>query len=219
MENGVDQFIQKAKIWKEEMSLLRTILLSCKLTESIKWGQPCYTVDNKNIVMLQSFKQHCGIGFFNGAGLKDEKGLLVKAGEHTQSSRQMRFTNLSEINRLKTTIKLYVQEAIANEKDSSKLKPNEGPATIVVEELNERLKKDKALKKAYEALTPGRQRAYLIFFSGAKQAATRISRIDKYVGSILAGRGINDCTCGLSKKMPYCDGSHKQLPNFNRSHS
>ncbi len=209
MEHNVDQFIQSAQSWQEEMYLLRTILLSCKLNESIKWGQPCYTVNNKNVIMLQSFKQHCGLGFFNGASLKDEKSLLIKAGEHTQSSRQMRFTSLAEINRLKPTIKSYILEAISNEKDSSKLKPNEGPATIDVEELKERFKHDKAFKKAFEKLTPGRQRAYLIFFSGAKQAATRVTRIEKYVESILAGRGINDCTCGLSKKMPYCDGSHK----------
>lgn len=209
MDTGVDQYISKAKSWKDEMTLLRTMLLSCKLDESIKWGQPCYAINNKNIVMIAPFKAHCDIAFFNGAALKDEKGLLVKAGVNTQSARQMRFTNADEIVKLKSVIKSYVNEAIENEKQGVKPTPAEKAEPILVEELEAIFKKNTPFKKAFAALTPGRQRAYLIHFSGAKQAATRVARIEKYVDAILAGRGINDCTCGLSKKMPYCDGSHK----------
>ena len=209
MEKSVDEYLQKAKQWKEEMTQLRTILLSCKLDESIKWGQPCYSVNNKNLVIIAPFKAHCDLGFFNGAALKDEKGILVKAGVNTQSSRQMRFVNVQEITKLKSVIKSYVKEAIENEKQGIKSTSTENIEPIIVEELEAIFKKNAPLKKAFAALTPGRQRAYLIHFSGAKQAATRVTRIEKNIDAILAGRGINDCTCGLSKKMPYCDGSHK----------
>ena len=211
MDTGVDQYISKAKSWKDEITLLRTILLSCKLEEAIKWGQPCYTINNKNIAMIAPFKAHCDIAFFNGAALKDEKALLVKAGVNTQSARQMRFINVQEITKFKSVIKSYVKEAIENEKQGVKLTPAEKAEPILVEELEAIFKKNAPLKKAFAALTPGRQRAYLIHFSGAKQAATRVARIEKYINAILAGRGINDCSCGLSKKMPYCDGSHKFL--------
>ncbi len=209
MEKSVDDYLQKAKQWKEEMTQLRTILLSCNLDESIKWGQPCYSVNNKNLVIIAPFKAHCDLGFFNGATLKDEKGILVKAGVNTQSSRQMRFVNVQEITKLKSVIKSYVKEAIENEKQGIKSTSTENIEPIIVEELEAIFKKNAPLKKAFAALTPGRQRAYLIHFSGAKQAATRVTRIEKNIDAILAGRGINDCTCGLSKKMPYCDGSHK----------
>lgn len=209
MEKSVDDYLQKAKQWKEEITQLRTILLSCNLDESIKWGQPCYSVNNKNLVIIAPFKAHCDLGFFNGATLKDEKGILVKAGVNTQSSRQMRFVNVQEITKLKSVIKSYVKEAIENEKQGIKSTSTENIEPIIVEELEAIFKKNAPLKKAFAALTPGRQRAYLIHFSGAKQAATRVTRIEKNIDAILAGRGINDCTCGLSKKMPYCDGSHK----------
>lgn len=209
MEKSVDEYLQKAKQWKEEMTQLRTILLSCKLDEAIKWGQPCYSVNNKNLVIIAPFKAHCDLGFFNGATLKDEKKILVKAGVNTQSSRQMRFINVQEITKLKSVIKSYVKEAIENEKQGIKSTSTENIEPIIVEELEAIFKKNAPLKKAFASLTPGRQRAYLIHFSGAKQAATRVARIEKNIDAILAGRGINDCTCGLSKKMPYCDGSHK----------
>jgi uncharacterized protein YdeI (YjbR/CyaY-like superfamily) len=212
MAATVDQLIQKAKQWKVEMAFLRTILLSCKLEESIKWGQPCYTINDKNIVIIAPFKTHIDLGFFNGVLLKDPKGILVKPGANTQASRQLRFTNVTEIEKLKPTITSYVKEAIKNELNG--IKPIiEKPESIVVKELEAIFKKNAQLKKAFMALTPGRQRAYLIYFSGAKQSETRIARIEKHTVGILAGRGINDCTCGLSKKMPYCDGSHKYATN------
>lgn len=209
MKDPVDQYILKLKVWQAEVTLLRSILQECKLTESIKWGQPCYSIDNKNLVIIAPFKTHCDLGFFNGATLKDEKKILVKAGIHTQSARQMRFTNINEIKLYKSTIKNYVKEAISNIQQGIQSELTEKDKIIVVDELEVIFKKDTKLKKAFEALTPGRQRAYLIHFSGAKQSATRIARIEKYTEAILAGRGINDCTCGRSKKMPYCDGSHK----------
>ena len=210
MATTVDQFMQNAKQWKAEMVLLRSILLSCKLEESIKWGQPCYTINDKNIVIIAPFKAHCDLGFFNGAVLKDEKQLLVAAGKNTQGSRQMRFTNLKEIEQSKSIIRKYIKEAIENEKNGVKLIQTE-KKEIEVEELEDIFKKDAPFKKAFTALTPGRQRAYLIYFSGAKQSETRINRIQNYRQRILSGIGINDCTCGLSKRMPTCDGSHKQL--------
>ena len=210
MHPEVDLYIAKSKQWQSEIQLLRTILLDCKLEETIKWGQPCYTVNNKNIVIIAPFEAHCDLGFFNGAALKDDKQLLVVAGKHTQDSRQMRFTNLEEIQQLKSVISEYIKEAIDNEKNGVKSIPAE-KNEIVVEELEIIFKKDTPFKKAFAALTPGRQRAYLIHFSGAKQSETRINRINDYRQRILSGIGINDCTCGLSKRMPSCDGSHKQL--------
>jgi uncharacterized protein YdeI (YjbR/CyaY-like superfamily) len=210
MHPEVDAYIGRVKQWQAEIQLLRTILLACKLEETIKWGQPCYTIHDKNIVIIAPFKAHCDLGFFNGAVLKDEKQLLVAAGKHTQGSRQMRFSNLKDIEASKSVIRKYVKEAIDNEKNGVKLiqtKKNE----IEVEELETIFKKDAPFKKAFAALTPGRQRAYLIHFSGAKQSETRINRIHNYRQRILSGIGINDCTCGLSKRMPTCDGSHKQL--------
>jgi len=210
MHPEVDAYIGRVKQWQAEIQLLRTILLACKLEETIKWGQPCYTINDKNIVLIAPFKAHCDLGFFNGAVLKDEKQLLVAAGKHTQGSRQMRFTNLKDIEASKSVIRNYIKEAIENEKNGVKLIQTE-KKEIEVEELETIFKKDAPFKKAFTALTPGRQRAYLIHFSGAKQSETRINRIQNYRQRILSGIGINDCTCGLSKRMPTCDGSHKQL--------
>jgi len=210
MHPEVDLYIARSKQWQVEIQMLRTILLSCKLEETIKWGQPCYTIINKNIVLIAPFKAHCDLVFFNGAVLKDEKQLLVAAGKHTQGSRQMRFTNSKDIESSKSVIRKYVKEAIDNEKNGVKLIQTE-KNEIELEELQSIFIKDAPFKKAFAALTPGRQRAYLIHFSGAKQSETRINRINIYRQRIISGIGINDCTCGLSKRMPTCDGSHKQL--------
>lgn len=211
MKSPVEQYIQKAKNWQDEMTLLRTILLDCNLTEVIKWGKPCYTYNDKNIVIIQNFKQHCDLGFFNGASLTDLKQLLVKAGEHTQSGRQLRFDNLEDIKKKRALIKAYVKEAIENEKKGIKITVEDIPNIEPVNELNIIFKKNKAFEKAFNKLTPGRQRAYHMFFAAAKQSETRISRIEKFIPRILDGKGMNDCTCGLSKRMPTCDGSHKYL--------
>ncbi len=214
MDSKIDLYFTNAKQWQEEMKLLRTILIACKLEEELKWGKPCYSFNNQNIVIIQSFKEHCDLGFFNGALLKDPKGLLTKAGEHTQAARQMRFTAIKEVTKLTSVIMSYIKEAIALVEADVKFEPIEKASAIVIDELLELFKKDTKLKKAFEALTPGRQRAYLIYFSAAKQSATRISRINSYAARIMCGKGINDCTCGLSKRMPNCDGSHKYLKSL-----
>lgn len=211
MKSAADQYFTNAKQWKEEMSLLREILLECELEETIKWSIPCYVFNNKNIVVIQAFKTHCDLGFFNGILLKDEKKILIKVGEHTQAGRQLQFKQPKEIVQLKSVIKSYVKEAIALEKAGVKFEPAKNSETIELPELNELFKKDAVLKKSFEALTPGRQRGYLLFFSAAKQSATRVNRIQANAAKIKSGKGMHDCTCGLSKRMPNCDGSHKYL--------
>lgn len=211
MKTAVKLYIEKAKQWKDEMTLLRSILLETALTETIKWGKPCYTYNDKNLVIIQDFKHHCDLGFFTGALLKDPEKLLEKAGENTQSARQLRFENLADIKRKKTIIKSFVKEAIENEKQGIKPVVEEKVELEKIVELENIFKKNKAFTKAFRALTPGRQRAYHMFFAGAKQSETRVSRIEKYIPRILDGYGINDCTCGMSKRMPNCDGSHKFL--------
>ena len=210
MNIKVGNFISKLKTWKAEMEALRYILLEFQLIEDIKWGIPCYTFENSNVVIIHGFKEYCGLSFFKGALLKDAKGLLVKPGENTQGGRLIKFKSVQEINNLKTTIKSYIKEAIEIEKLGLKIE-HRNNELVLPEELINQFKKNARFKKAFNGLTPGRQRAYNLFFSAAKQAATRETRIEKYKKQILDGKGINDCTCGLSLKMPYCDGSHKQL--------
>ena len=210
MNMKVGSYISKLKTWKAEMEALRYILLEFQLIEDIKWGIPCYTFENSNVVIIHGFKEYCGLSFFKGALLKDAKGLLVKPGENTQGGRLIKFKSVQEINKLKTTIKSYIKEAIEIEKLGLKIE-HRNNELVLPEELINQFKKNARFKKAFNGLTPGRQRAYNLFFSAAKQAATRETRIEKYKKQILDGKGINDCTCGLSLKMPYCDGSHKQL--------
>jgi uncharacterized protein YdeI (YjbR/CyaY-like superfamily) len=209
MNQHVTQFISSAKLWKEELLAIREILLETELVEEFKWASPCYTHNNKNIVIIAPFKDYFALGFFNGAHLTDPKGLLIKPGEHTRFGRQLRLENIEDIGKKKSFIKKLIKESILTEGDAS-TKVEVAP-TIVVEELNTIFKKNTLLKKAFESLTPGRQRGYLIFFSGAKQSETRIARIEKYTNQIMCGKGLTDCTCGLSKRMPACDGSHKYL--------
>ena len=211
MDQKVTDYINKAKKWKKEMVLLRSILLDCSLEESIKWGKPCYSYNNNNIIILQAFKEHCDLGFFKGGLLTDVQKKLVKAGEHTQLGRQWRFLNEIEIIKSKPLIQTYIKEAIAIEKKGDVIIPKKEVENIIVTELEQLFKSNIELKKAFKALTPGRQRAYLIFFSAAKQSDTRIARINKFTSKIICGKGMNDCTCGLSKRMPNCDGSHNKL--------
>jgi uncharacterized protein YdeI (YjbR/CyaY-like superfamily) len=207
----VDIYFNKANKWQKEMLLLRDILLSFNLEEEIKWGKPCYTINKGIVVMIQAFKEHCDLGFFKGALLQDKNGLLIKAGENTQLSRQLRYTDIKDIEKQTKIIKSYIKEAIIIEKNGLQFKPELKAKQIQVDELTQIFKKDLVFKKAFELLTPGRQRAYLIHFSGAKQSATRIDRIHKQKAKIMCGKGMNDCTCGLSKRMPNCDGSHNKL--------
>ncbi|MEY3739166.1 MAG: hypothetical protein RL544_1944 [Bacteroidota bacterium] len=209
MNNDLDKYLSNTKRWRDEILAIRSILLNAGLTEEFKWGAPCYTYNAKNVLIVQPFKEYFALGFFNGAGLTDPKGLLVKPGEHTRFGRQLKLTDSQDIVKKAAIIKKFIKEAIT--KDASTPIKAEATPVIEVEELKAVFKKNAALKKAFESLTPGRQRGYLIFFSAAKQSETRFARIEKYTNQILCGKGITDCTCGLSKRMPICDGSHKLL--------
>lgn len=209
MNKHVDSLLNDIQNWKAELTQLRKIALDCLLDENVKWGVPCYTFRDKNIVLIHGFKEYCSITFFKGALLQDTTGLLVKPGQNTQAGRQMRFTSVKEILTHNQTIKAYIHEAIELEKAGLKVERSAAPLVSMPEEFQVKLNASKALKKAFESLTPGRQRAYLMFFADAKQAATRIARIEKLTPKILIGKGMLDCTCGLSKRMPSCDGSHR----------
>jgi uncharacterized protein YdeI (YjbR/CyaY-like superfamily) len=209
MNEKVDAYINGLKKWKQEAQLLREILLTTELEEEFKWSRPCYTYNGKNIVGIATLKEHCALNIFNGASLTDPNGILIIPGEHTQSGRWMKFDTVANINKHTKLIKSFIKEAIELEVNGVKLIKTK-PATLALPvELETIFKKDAKLKKAFNALTPGRQRAYLIYFSGTKNAQTIINRIEKYTPKILCGKGFNDCTCGLSKRMPNCDGSHK----------
>ena len=211
MNAKVDSYLSSVKNWKEEMEQLRTIVLNCNLVEELKWGVPCYMYQKSNIVLIHAFKDYCALLFMKGSLLQDEKGILIRQTENVQSGRQIRFTSLKEIVKMKATLKAYIFEAVEVEKAGLKIEHKKTEEFTVPEEFQKKLDKIPALKKAFKALTPGRQRAYLLYFAGAKQSTTRETRIENYTQRILDGIGFNDCTCGLSKKMPSCDGSHKQL--------
>lgn len=211
---NVDEFIQSTDKWAAEMAFLRRILLDCLLIETYKWRTPVYMVGKKNIIAIGSLKDHCALSFFNGALLEDEDNLLIKPGEHTQLGRWMKFSSVEEILAKEDIIKAYVLEAIEVEKLGLKMdKPTEIPHP---EELKAIFAAKPALKAAFLKLTPGRQRAYLRFFTEGKQSETRISRIEKNEKYILKGIGITDCICGLTKRKPSCDGSHRAIENFKR---
>ncbi len=213
MNQKVDDFINNAKKWRNELELLRAILLNCGLTEELKWKQPCYMFNNTNLVIISEFKDSCVISFLNGALLNDEKQILTKAGINTQAARIIRFTNTKQIIELQKTLTTYIFQSIEIEKAGIKFKTIKNNEFVFVDELQQKINTNALFKKAFLALTPGRQRAYNIYFSGAKQSKTRNERIESYTPKILLGIGFNDCTCGLSKKMPQCDGSHKILKN------
>lgn len=211
MHPKVDEFIQNAQKWQEEMALLRSYMLDCPLVEEYKWKQPCYTFQKNNVVIIGPFKDSVVLGFFKGSLLSDFDNLLVKPGDNSQSTRMFRFTNVAEIIQLEAKIKAYVYEAIEIEKQGLKVELKKTEDYFFPDELLTKFEENKEFKEAFHLLTPGRQRAYLLHFSEAKQSATRTARIEKYFSRILKGKGINDCVCGLSKRMPNCDGSHKQL--------
>jgi uncharacterized protein YdeI (YjbR/CyaY-like superfamily) len=211
MNPKVDQFISNAKNWQQELEQLRKIILECALTEELKWRQPCYMFEDNNIIIIGGFKEYCGLMFFKGALLNDTEGILVQQTENVQSARQIRLTSVGQIAKMKHIIKAYIYEAIEVEKAGLKVELKKNTELTLPEEFTQILNKNTALKKAFNALTPGRQKGYNLYFSAAKQASTRVQRIEKYTQQILNGKGLLDCTCGLSKKMPNCDGSHKYL--------
>jgi uncharacterized protein YdeI (YjbR/CyaY-like superfamily) len=209
MNPKVDAYLSNAKNWQKEAASLREFLIECGLTEEFKWRAPCYMFNGNNIVILHLFKEYCALGFLKGILLQDNYHILSKPGENSQSARMARFTSVAEIVKNKSVLKEYIYEAIEVEKAGLKVEFKESTNLIFPEEFQEKLNNHPAFKKAFEALTPGRQRAYNLYFSAPKQAATRATRVEKYVKQIINGKGINDCTCGFSKKMPQCDGSHK----------
>ena len=211
MNRKVDEFLEQVKAWKKELSLLRTIILECGLTEDFKWMHPCYTHDSKNVVMIHGFKDYVAILFNNGSLLKDTEKILVQQTANVQYGRQIRFNNVAEIEKLKPTIKAYILEATEVEKLGLKVNKKKTSEYEVPLELTERFAEYPLLKKSFYKLTPGRQRGYLLHFSQAKQSLTRIASIEKHTQRIFQGKGINDCVCGLSRRMPRCDGSHKAL--------
>lgn len=188
----VDVFLIKAESWRKEFEKLREILLECKLTEELKWGVPCYTLGKNNIVLMHGFKEYCALLFFKGALLKDPKGILIRQTENVQSARQIRFTDVREITKLKTVLKAYISEAIKVEESGLKVNFKKSSEFAVPEEFLSKLDEVPGLKTAFDALTPGRQRGYLLHFSSAKQSKTRESRIEKCIRKILNGKGLDD---------------------------
>jgi uncharacterized protein YdeI (YjbR/CyaY-like superfamily) len=192
MNPKVDGYLRKTKKWQEETRRLRMIALDSQLTEEMKWGKPCYTFQNSNIVLIHGFKEYCALLFFKGALLKDVNGLLIQQTENVQAARQIRFTNVREIVAKKRILKAYIDQAIELEKAGVKLNLKKTSEFKVPEEFQKKLNEIPALKTAFAALTPGRQRAYILYFSAAKQSKTRASRVEKWMQPILHGKGLDD---------------------------
>ena len=192
MEKNIESYFSKPKKWQKEKQEMRAIALDCNLTETFKWGHPCYTLNNDNIVLIHEFKSYCAYLFFKGALIQDEKGLLIQQSENVQAARQIRFTHVDEIIKLKKVLKAYIFEAIAIEKAGLKVALKETAAYTIPEEFQQVLDKQKKVHKAFYALTPGRQRAYLLHFAAPKQSKTRVARIEKCLPLILSGLGLND---------------------------
>ncbi|MES2063725.1 MAG: YdeI family protein [Bacteroidota bacterium] len=192
MNPKVDFYFNKAKKWQDEAGKLRTIVLDCGLTEELKWGCPCYTYQNSNIVLIHDFKEYCALLFFKGALLHDAEGILIQQTENVQSARQVRFTNINEMVEREAILKAYIFEAIEVEKAGLEVNFKKTADFKVAEEFQNKLDGSTILKNAFEGLTPGRQKAYLLHFSSPKQSKTREARIEKWMSQILAGKGLND---------------------------
>jgi uncharacterized protein YdeI (YjbR/CyaY-like superfamily) len=211
MQEKINAFFEKGSAWQECMQALRKIVLQCGLDETMKWGVPCYMHEGKNILLLHGFKQYCAINFFKGALLSDKEQLLIQQTENVQAGRQIRFTEARTIKKQAAILEAYIKEAIALEQSSVKYVLPEKRTLDLPDELLQQFSNNVSLEEAFKALTPGRQRGYLLHFSEAKQSATITKRILAAQSKILMGKGLHDCTCGLSKRMPQCDGSHKLL--------
>ncbi|NOU94420.1 hypothetical protein GC093_14505 [Paenibacillus sp. LMG 31456] len=192
MNPKVDEYLSKAKKWKAEYEKLRQIVLDCELTEEFKWMHPCYTFEKKNIVLIHGFKDYCALLFHKGALLQDAHGILIQQTENVQAARQIRFTDVQEIVEMVTILKAYIFEAIEVEKAGLEVNFKKNTEFIIPEELQNKFDEIPALKTAFEALTPGRQRAYILYFSEPKQSKTRESRVEKCMQQILNGKGLND---------------------------
>jgi len=192
MNQKVDLFLDKEEKWKDEFEKLRAICLDCGLNEEYKWMHPCYTYNNSNVVLIHGFKEYCALLFHKGSLLKDTHGILIQQTENVQAARQIRFTNVKEIIELESVLKSYIFQAIEVEKAGLKVELKKTKEFEMAEEFKQKLEELPALKTAFKAMTPGRQRAYLLHFSQPKQSKTRESRIEKYIPHILAGKGLND---------------------------
>jgi len=192
MNPKVDWFFDKATKWQKEYEKLRTLILDCGLTEELKWGCPCYTFDNRNIVLIHGFKEYCALLFFKGALLADANGILVQQTENVQSARQIRFTSVQEVVKMERIVKAYIYEAIEVERAGLQVKLKKTKDFKIPEEFQNKLDKMPALKTAFDKLTPGRQRAYIFHFSQPKLSKTRTARIEKYAKQILKGKGLDD---------------------------
>lgn len=192
MNPKVDTFLSKARKWQEEMTLLREILLECDLNEDYKWMHPCYTYQDRNVVLIHGFKDYCALLFFKGVLLNDKHGVLIQQTENVQDRRQIRFTSLEEVIRLRSVIKYYIKEAIIIEQSGLNVAFKKTSEFNMPAEFQNQLESNKNLKVAFDGLTPGRQRGYLLYFSSAKQPRTRESRIEKYIPKILNGKGLDD---------------------------
>lgn len=192
MNPKVDFFFDKDTKWKKEYQTLRRVILDCGLTEELKWGVPCYTFQNSNIVLIHGFKEYCALLFHKGALLNDANGILIQQTANVQAARQIRFANVTEIVEMETILKAYIYEAIEVEKAGLKVDFKKTAAYPVPDEFQKKMNESPELKAAFERLTPGRQRGYMLHFSQAKQTKTRVSRIEKYVEKILGGKGLDD---------------------------
>ncbi|MCL4119927.1 UNVERIFIED_CONTAM: hypothetical protein GTU68_032643 [Idotea baltica] len=211
MNPDVASFLNNLSAWQSELKLLHNYISTSGLVDEFKWKHPCYTHKGKNVILIHGFKAYCAILFTKGALLKDTENILIQQTENVQEARQIRFTSRSEIKALEKTIKSYIQEAILVEESGLKVKKKKTADFEVPNELEHEFAAQPEFKTAFYNLTPGRQRGYLLHFTQAKQSKTRIARIEKNTKRIFSGKGLNDCTCGLSKRMPNCDGSHKTL--------
>ena len=189
---NVDFYFNKASKWQKEMEQLRVIALQSGLTEELKWGCPCYTFQKSNVIIIHGFKEYCAFLFIKGALLKDSKHILIQQTENVQAGRQIRFTSVNEIIKLENTLKAYIKEAIEVEKSGLKVTLNKNTNLVFPEEFKNKLEENPSLKLAFQALTPGRQRAYNLFFSAPKQSKTREARVEKCIPQILIGKGLND---------------------------
>ena len=192
MNARVDEFFKKAKEWRKEFDQLRKVCLDCGLTEELKWGKPCYTYQESNIVLIHGFKEYCALLFFKGALLKDPKGILIQQTENVQAARQIRFTNVQQIVEMQSVLKSYIKEAIEVEKAGLEVSYKKTSEFAIPQEFQNKLDDSPALKNAFNALTPGRQRGYVLYFSAAKQSKTREARVEKCLAQILEGKGLND---------------------------
>jgi len=188
----VDDFLLKAEKWRAEFEALRTIVRECGLTEDLKWGWPCYATDAHNVVLMHGFKDYCALLFFKGALLKDPKGILIQQTENVQAGRQVRFSDVRQVAAMENVLKAYIREAIDLERSGARIDYKKTADFVVPSEFQDRLDQDSALKAAFEALTPGRRRAYLLHFSSAKQSRTRAARVENAVSRILDGKGLDD---------------------------